>query len=86
MLTKKVNKLWMGDKVSVRDYEVRKAIQKGGMVVLHGDKKMRLSVDDLRELKPVGRVIKSKFPGSPDYQLVDITFNVTQDANQMELI
>ena len=38
MLTKKVNKLWMGDKVSVRDYEVRKAIQKGGMVRLHGDK------------------------------------------------
>ena len=47
---------------------------------------MILSVEDLKKLKPTGRIIKSKFPKSPDYQLVAITFQDTSDANQMDLI
>tara|TARA_B100000424_G_scaffold125470_1_gene95072 strand:- start:393 stop:653 length:261 start_codon:yes stop_codon:yes gene_type:complete len=86
MFTKTVTKLWMGEKLSVRDYEVRKAIKQGGMTLIHNDRKMILSVEDLKKLKPTGRIIKSKFPKSPDYQLVDITFQDTSDANQMNLI
>mgnify|MGYP003112549532 FL=1 len=84
MYEKTVTKLWQGKYCSVRDYEVKKAIRKGGMVLYHNGRKMILQADELRQLKPKGNVIQSNYKGS--YQLVDILFEpVARDHNQDNL-
>ena len=40
MKTKKVSKLWQGRFVSVRDYEVQSAINKGGLRLFHNEQIM----------------------------------------------
>jgi len=81
MIAKTVNKLWQGKFVSVRDYEVKKAISQGGMVLTYNGDKMTLTVDELRNLKPSPQLIKSKFKGV--YRLVDIRFK--KETLQKEL-
>ena len=85
MVIKTVKKLWQGKYVSVRDYEVDKAIRKGGMRIKHGKDLMQLGVEELRQLKPTGKPMQSKYTGS--YQLVDITFKpLTEHPDQGRLI
>ena len=85
MKTKKVSKLWQGRFVSVRDYEVQSAINKGGLRLFHNEQIMELSVDELKALKPTGQNHQSKFGGS--YQLIDITWKpLTHDPRQETLI
>ena len=67
-----VKKLWQGKYVSVRDYEVKQAIAKGGMRIEHGKDIMQLNVAELQQLKPTGATLQSKYGGT--YRLVDITF------------
>ena len=81
MIAKTVTKLWQGKFVSVRDYEVQKAIRDGGMILTHNGDKMTLTVDQLKNLKPSPQLIKSKFKGS--YRLVDIPFK--KETLQKEL-
>ena len=83
MKTKKVTKLWRGKFVSIRDYELREAIKKGGLLITHNENQMFLDVDELQKLKPTGKVHQSKFKGT--YQLVDILWNANQDKRQGEL-
>jgi len=81
MMQKKVTKLWLGKFVSVRDYEVSKAIQKGGLVIQHNNEQMVLKPNELSSLKPNPKPIQSKFKGT--YKLVDITFKpMTDDPRQ----
>ena len=81
MVIKTVKKLWQGKYVSVRDYEVAKAIKKGGMRIKHGKDLMQLTVAELQQLKPSGQTLQSKFGGT--YQLVDITFRpLTEHPDQ----
>ena len=85
MKTKKVTKLWKGQFVSCRDYEIKQAIQKGGLVIKYDNKFMELSIDELKALKPTGKMHQSKFNGQ--YQLVDITWKpLTHDPRQEKLI
>ena len=85
MVIKTVKKLWQGKYVSVRDYEVEKAIVKGGMRIRYGKDLMQLSVAELQQLKPSGPALQSKFRGA--YQLVDITFKpLTEHPDQGRLI
>ena len=84
MKKKIVLKLWQGKFCSVRDYEVKDAIKKGGLELQHDNQIMRLNEDELRQLKPTGKPIQSKFKGS--YHLIDITFKpLTEDVNQQKL-
>ena len=84
MLNKKVKKLWLGKFVSIRDYELKNAIRRGGLMISHGKDKMFLDVEKLSTLKPSGMPLQSKFGGT--YQLVDITFKpLTEDLNQGRL-
>ncbi len=84
MLNKKVKKLWLGKFVSIRDYELKNAIRRGGLMISHGKDKMFLDVEKLLTLKPGGMPLQSKFGGT--YQLVDITFKpLTEDPNQGRL-
>ena len=80
----RVKKLWQGKYVSVKDYEIKEAISKGGMHISHDGKFMSLSVDQLSQLKPNSKVFQSKFKGS--YQLVDIPWEpATTDPRQGSL-
>lgn len=84
MKTKKVTKLWQDRFVSVRDYEVADAIQKGGLRIVHADKFMFVDVDTLKSLTPSSKTFQSKFKGA--YRLVDITFKpLTEDPLQQRM-
>lgn len=90
MLVKKVKKLWQGQYVSVRDYEARSALAKGGMCIQHGGDTMTISADGLKTILEHGtksQMFKSK-TGGRDYYLIDITFkaDADDDPNQMQLI
>tara|TARA_R100001440_G_scaffold64218_1_gene84612 strand:+ start:415 stop:672 length:258 start_codon:yes stop_codon:yes gene_type:complete len=77
MINKTVTKLWQGKYTSVRDYEIAKAIRKGGLIIYYKDKHMTISVDELKKLKVTGKAIQSKYKGS--YKLVDILFKPEAD-------
>lgn len=84
MINKTVTKLWQGKYTSVRDYEIEKAIRKGGLVIHYKDKHMSISVNELKRLKPTGKLIQSNYKGS--YRLVDVLFKPeTEDLNQKQL-
>ena len=84
VMTKMVKKLWQGKYVSVRDYEVKQAIAKGGMRIEHGKDIMQLDVAQLQQLKPTGATLQSKYSGT--YRLVDITFKpLTEHPDQMRM-
>ena len=74
MFVKKVTKLWRGAYVSVRDYELIQAIDRGGMKIEHDGKHMVLSPEHLEKIKPDGPAMKSKF-NHETYQLADIFWN-----------
>ena len=85
MYTRVVTKLWLGKYVSIRDYEVTKAIKQGGLIIKHEDEKMILKPDELASLKPNPKPIQSKFKGT--YKLVNITFApLTTDPNQGDFL
>ena len=85
MYTRVVTKLWLGKYVSIRDYEVTKAIKQGGLIIKHNDEQMVLNPSELSSLKPSPKPIQSKFKGT--YKLVNITFApITSDPNQGDLI
>lgn len=89
MLEKVVTKLWQGRFVSVRDYEVDKAIAKNGMIIHYGDSTMVLSRSDLKDIQdnlPFNNPpIKSK-TGGKNYRLVDIRWKPkAKDKNQKEM-
>ena len=81
MKTKRVDKLWRGC-VSIRDYEWRDAIQKGGIKITHGNDTITVTADELSHLRPTGKFIQSRWKGS--YQLVDVPF--VPDTQQEILI
>ena len=84
MVTKKVTKLWKGEYLSIRTYEVQPAIKAGGLRLIYQDKEMFLDTMQLQNLRPSSKVFKSK-TGGKDYQLIDIKF-VPQDNKQMKLL
>ena len=84
MVIKMVKKLWQGKYVSVRYYEVAQAIAKGGMRIEHNKQIMQLGIDELKQLKPTGATLQSKYGGT--YRLVDITFKpLTEHPDQMRM-
>ena len=60
MKEKKVTKLWQGKYVSVRDYEVKDAIKKGGLRIMHDNQVMDVMPDELKLLTPTSKVFQSK--------------------------
>jgi len=70
-------KLWKGQYISVRDYEVDKAIRSGGLSLNSEGKQMTLSPEKLKQLSPNEDVQKSKF--GKDYRLVDIKWSPDND-------
>jgi hypothetical protein len=79
MFHKVVTKLWQGDKVSVRDYEVKRAIDLGGLHLTYNNQVMTLTPDDLMKLEPEDRVYSSR-TGGQNYSLVDILFKPDEET------
>jgi hypothetical protein len=82
MLTKKVKKLWKGRYVSIRDYDQKKAMTKGGLRLEHNGEVMELPPQELRLYRPKGVIHQSK-TGGQSYQLIDIEWkSITTDPRQ----
>jgi len=83
-MKKKVKKLWKGQFVSVRDYEIEKAKVDGLLCISFGESKMTLRSQDLDRLQPSSQIFKSK-TGGKDYRLVDVKFKPDTDKSQQGL-
>ncbi len=73
MLKKTVKKLWKGQYVSIRDYELENGKRQGGIQITYKGECMTLGMDRLNILKPSSRVFQSK-TGGRNYRLVDVVF------------
>lgn len=90
MFEKVVTKLWQGRFVSVRDYEVKQAIAKGGLIVHYDQKAMMVPRDQLQGLienLPADTPIHKSKTGGRDYRLIDIPWKRKEPdtTNQEEL-
>lgn len=71
-------KLWKGQYISVRDYEVDKAIRSGGLLLTYDGNKMTIMPDQLKQLNANEDIQKSKFGN--DYRLIDIKWSPDNEA------
>lgn len=74
MKVKYVNKLWKGQFVSIRDYELEDAIREEGLEVHYNGDYRVFSPDELEKVTPNDRVFQSK-TGGKSYRLVDLPWN-----------
>lgn len=74
----KVNKLWLGKYVSVRDYMAKKCINKGeDLEIIHGDESMIIPLSQIAE----GRLNQDEFISKIDkkkYKLIDYSWKPTR--------
>lgn len=71
-------KLWKGQYISVRDYEVNKAIRSGGLLLTYDGNKMTIMPEQLKQLNPNEDIQKSKFGN--DYRLIDIKWSPDNES------
>ena len=71
MKVKYVNKLWKGQFVSIRDYELEEALNEGGLEVHHDGSYRVFDLEELEKVTPNDRVFQSK-TGGKSYRLVDL--------------
>ena len=83
-MNKQVKKLWKGQFVSVRDYEIEKAKSDGLLRISFGDSTMTLGCNDLGKVQPSSRIFKSK-TGGKDYRLGDIKNQADKENKQQNL-
>ncbi len=76
---KKVKKLYQKKWVSIRDYEVEQAIERGGIIISHQNFKMFLTKRNLEMSKPNSKLFKSQ-TGGKDYRLVDFEWKPNTDG------
>lgn len=74
MKVKYVNKLWKGQFVSIRDYELEDAICEEGLEVHYNGDYRVFTPDELEKIEPVGQVFQSK-TGGKSYRLVDLPWD-----------
>lgn len=90
MVIRKVKKLWQGKYVSVRDTDLHKAVEKGGLKIVHAGDSMIFTPEDClvvlkNNRKKAAKVYQSKFKGT--YSLVDLLWKpLVHDERQQALI
>lgn len=75
--------LWKGRYVSIRDYQLSKAINSGGMIIQWQGKKMTLSLANCKTIWDHGKRVqpqKSK-TGGKDYSMIDIEWKPDNEPN-----
>ena len=87
--TRRIGRLWQG-KASIKDYEVEKAIEKGGMILkrLDNNEQMFLDVDQLKSalLTKTSRSFPPRFKGESEFRLCNIFWKSPENINQENLL
>jgi hypothetical protein len=84
-----IARLWQG-KATLKDYEIEKAIKKGGAILtlLENNEKMFLNVDQLESalLTKTKQIKPPRFKGEPPFRLCNVFWKQQKDENQLELL
>jgi len=83
VVRKEIKKLYNGYLVSIRDYEAKKAIDNGGIVLIYNKEIMYLKPKDILSAEWENKMQMSKF-GKP-YKLVNIRWKPNLDSRQKTL-
>jgi hypothetical protein len=86
---RRIGRLWQG-KASIKDYEIQKAIEKGGMILkrLDIDEEMFLDVEQLKSalMTKTNRVFPPRYKNEPEFRLCNIFWKSPIKTNQGVLI
>tara|TARA_R100001143_G_C3248340_1_gene82341 strand:+ start:138 stop:419 length:282 start_codon:yes stop_codon:yes gene_type:complete len=86
---RKIERLWQG-KASLKDYEVEKAINKGGAILTltENNEQMFLSIEDLESalLTKTKKIIPPRFAGEKPFRMCNVFWKSKEKTNQMELL
>jgi|TARA_R110000787_G_scaffold282752_1_gene394837 hypothetical protein len=84
-----IGRLWQG-KASLKDYEVEKAINKGGAILTltENNEKMFLTVEQLESalLTKTKKIIPPRFKGELPFRMCNVFWKSQEKTDQMELI
>tara|TARA_B100000085_G_C18239343_1_gene389251 strand:- start:24 stop:299 length:276 start_codon:yes stop_codon:yes gene_type:complete len=87
--TRRIGRLWQG-KASIKDYEIEKAIEKGGMILKRLDKneQMFLNVDQLKSalMTKTSKSFPPRFKGESEFRLCNIFWKSQENTNQEKLL
>jgi hypothetical protein len=86
---RKIGRLWQG-KASIKDFEIEKAIQKGGMILKRLDigEEMFLDVDHLKSalMTKTTKVFPPRYKNEPEFRLCNIFWKSPKNTNQGVLV
>jgi hypothetical protein len=87
--TRKIGRLWQG-KASIKNYEIEKAIKKGGMILkrLDNNEEMFLNVDQLKSalMTKTTKVFPPRYKNEPEFRLCNIFWKSPKNTNQGVLV
>jgi hypothetical protein len=87
--TRKIGRLWQG-KASIKNYEIEKAIKKGGMILkrLDNNEEMFLDVDHLKSalMTKTTKVFPPRYKNEPEFRLCNIFWKSPKNTNQGVLV
>ena len=87
--TRRIGRLWQ-NRASIKNYEIEKAIKKGGMILkrLDNDEEMFLNVDQLKSalMTQTSKVFPPRFKGESEFRLCNIFWKSQENTNQEKLL
>jgi|TARA_Y200000002_G_C22589167_1_gene624400 hypothetical protein len=87
--TRRIGRLWQ-NRASIKNYEIEKAIKKGGMILkrLDNDEEMFLNVDQLKSalMTQTSKVFPPRFKGESEFRLCNIFWKSPENTNQEKLL
>ena len=87
--TRRMGRLWQG-KASIKNYEIEKAIKKGGMILkrLDNNEEMFLNVDQLKSalMTQTSKVFPPRFKNEPEHRLCNVFWKTPENTNQEKLL
>ena len=87
--TRRIGRLWQ-NRASIKNYEIEKAIKKGGMILkrLDNDEEMFLNVDQLKSalMTQTSKVFPPRFKGESEFRLCNIFWKSPKNTNQEKLL
>ena len=87
--TRRIGRLWQG-KASIKDYEIERAIKKGGMILtrLDREEKMFLDVEQLKSalMTKTTRVFPPRYKNEPQFRLCNVFWKTPENTNQEKLL
>lgn len=86
---RRIGRLWQ-NRASIKDYEIERAIKKGGMILTRLDNKeeMFLNVEQLKSalMTKTTKVFPPRFKGESEFRLCNIFWKSPENTNQEKLL